>query len=389
MSSNEFPLNDPQFEDRVNRAMSRKKQKKVSRVLITLFVVVVLLGFGGLFVYHKVFDAPDYDTNTNTTYLKALNAKDTTTLSGTETAVVEIEPGATVSDVAQLLLDNDVIKSKKAFLNVAKLNPSQTIPSNKFKLPTQISAQDAFDDLTNGNKFVAQVTVTIPEGTTVAQILQSLSDATGIKLDTLKAELSKMDSQLPSTVTSFEGWLFPDTYEFDIASKPADILQKLLDRTKSVLKTANVAQDKWEDTLIRASIVQEEANPKDFAKVARVIQNRLDDGMKLEMDTIIDYGITKGESSSGLELAQSDLDDDSNPYNVRFHEGLPPTPITNPGQEAIIAVLNPAVGEWYWFVTTNPTTGETGFYETEAEFDAGKAEYKSWCSANPSVCGIS
>ena len=94
-----------------------------------------------------------------------------------------------------------------------------------------------------------------------------------------------------------------------------------------------------------------------------MILNRLDADMALGMDTTVAYGL--GISAS--QLTDDQLGDDSNAYNTRIHKGLPPTPISNPGDGAITAAVNPPDGKWLYFVTTNLQTGETKFVETEDE----------------------
>jgi UPF0755 protein len=115
----------------------------------------------------------------------------------------------------------------------------------------------------------------------------------------------------------------------------------------------------------------------EYAKVTRVIQNRLEREIPLGMDSINAYGLGK----SGTELVGSDFDVD-NPYNSRMHLGLPPTPISNPGEAAIAGALNPAEGDWVYFVTVNLDTGETLFTDSYDEFLAGRARYQQWVAEN-------
>ena len=110
-----------------------------------------------------------------------------------------------------------------------------------------------------------------------------------------------------------------------------------------------------ERILIVASIAESEAcNPDDYGKVARVILNRIDQDMPLGMDSTVAYGF----NTTGSKLTDEQLEDGSNPYNTRVNKGLPPTPISNPGDSAIQAAMNPPEGKWLYFVTTNLKTGE-------------------------------
>jgi UPF0755 protein len=121
-----------------------------------------------------------------------------------------------------------------------------------------------------------------------------------------------------------------------------------------------------------ASLLQAEAQPKDFAKVARVIYNRLDKDMRLQLDTTVLYALGR----SGTHLSPDELQTDS-PYNTYKNKGLPPTPIDSPGQQAINAALHPAKGNWLYYVTTNLKTGETKFTNSYQEFLQFKRELKA------------
>lgn len=123
-----------------------------------------------------------------------------------------------------------------------------------------------------------------------------------------------------------------------------------------------------------ASIIQAEAGSKqDMGKVARVVYNRLDldPPMNLKMDSTVMYGLNK----YGIESSHKDLESTS-PYNTYKFAGLPPGPIANPGDDAIQAALNPAKGDWLFFVTTCPAKGITKFVTLESDFTALLAEYE-------------
>jgi UPF0755 protein len=129
-----------------------------------------------------------------------------------------------------------------------------------------------------------------------------------------------------------------------------------------------------------ASIVQSEArNASDFPKVARVIYNRLDRGMPLQMDSTVHYAVGK----SG-QLTTTDEDRaSSSPYNTYRFPGLPPGPIASPGDAALKAALHPADGDWIYFVTVNPDTGETKFAVTNAQHQRNVAQLREFCRQSP------
>jgi UPF0755 protein len=131
------------------------------------------------------------------------------------------------------------------------------------------------------------------------------------------------------------------------------------------------------DVMTVASLVQAEARfDDDFNKVARVIYNRLDEGMALQFDSTVHYAVGK---DGGVGTSDDERAVDS-PYNTYRNTGLPPTPISAPGDQAIEAALNPAQGSWLYFVTTNPDTGVTKFATSYKEHLRNKAEFDRWCA---------
>jgi len=122
--------------------------------------------------------------------------------------------------------------------------------------------------------------------------------------------------------------------------------------------------------IVMASLVQAEGGRvTDYSSIARVIDNRLARGMPLQLDSTVLYGLHK----FGIIASDKDLASPS-PYNTYRHKGLPPGPIDSPGNAAIQAVLHPASGNWLYFVTVNPETGETKFTSSLAQFEQFRAE---------------
>jgi UPF0755 protein len=200
---------------------------------------------------------------------------------------------------------------------------------------------------------VPKVTVTIPEGYTVAEINKKLNDV-GV--------LNGQD--LPSGI---EGYLFPDTYQFFVSSSPDVVLQKFISNFN--LKVAPLFSENTniQQTLIVASLIEREIKPaptstpyskSDRAIVSGIIQKRLANNMPLQIDATLCY--IKPEPC--LPLTPQDMKVDS-PYNTYIHSGLPPTPIDNPGADAIYAALHP-VPSSYWFFLSDPKTGVTVFAKT-------------------------
>ncbi|HLY85224.1 MAG TPA: endolytic transglycosylase MltG [Gaiellaceae bacterium] len=149
-----------------------------------------------------------------------------------------------------------------------------------------------------------------------------------------------------------EGFLFPDTYDFDRTSTAAQLVTSQLAEFLADWRTLNLSYAKSKnltpyDVLTIASMIEKEAvAPGDRAKIARVIYNRLHRGMALGIDATIRYALNIPGTKS---LTQSELANPT-PYNTRLHKGLPPTPIANPGLASMRAAAHPANGPWLYFV---------------------------------------
>ncbi len=142
----------------------------------------------------------------------------------------------------------------------------------------------------------------------------------------------------------------------------SEILKAMVDKRIAKLDELGVpAGSDRERVMIIASIAEAEVNKADYyGKVTRVIENRLEQGMSLGMDSTVAYGNNVKPAQVTTEMTQ----DESNPYNTYKISGLPPTPISNPGDNAIQAALHPEGGNWLYFCTVNLDTGETKFAAT-------------------------
>jgi UPF0755 protein len=148
-------------------------------------------------------------------------------------------------------------------------------------------------------------------------------------------------------------------------------------------ESLGIPEDELDETLIIASLIQgEAAAADDLPKVSRVIRNRLEEGEPLGFDSTIHY-IAQERGRAGTTDEQRGVED---PYNTYLNAGLPPGPINSPGVAAIEAALNPAEGDWMYFVTVNPETGETVFTETFEEHQEQVERFNQWCRDNPDSC---
>jgi UPF0755 protein len=296
-----------------------------------------------------------------------------------EEVVVVINDGDIGEDIANNLHDQGVTMTFKAFYDVL-LAEEPTFMPGTYKLQKEMSAESALAALQDpANRVVAGALII--EGTTLPTALKNLSEGTGIPLADFEAASKDLASfGLPPEAPSLEGYLFPATYEFEPGQTAQQILQRLVSETFSRLDAAGVPVTDRHRVLTLAGLVQKEGGPEaDFPKVARVFQNRIDQGMRLQSDATVSYGA----GSTSIFTTDAERADASNPYNTYANDGLPIGPISAPGQAAIDAVLNPVPGPWLYFVLINGETGETAFSTTGAEHEAAVEVWQQWLRDNP------
>ncbi len=288
---------------------------------------------------------------------------------------VSINPGDSLSTIGRELVDAGIAASVDAVVQAGNANAqSRYIAPGDYKLPAHLPAATAITLLLNPNSRDS-IKLVIPEGMRATAIYGLV--AAKLKTDTLTVQRAFNAQKLPTSASGrIEGYLFPATYEIKHSATPAEVAQMMLARFQQTAvqleldRRARAEQMSVHDVMVIASILEQEAGPADFSKVARVIMNRLAKNMPLQLDSTVNYGL----GISHLKLSQSQLNKDT-AYNTYLHTGLPPTPIDNPGAAAIEAALSPAVGDWMYFVTTDPKHMVTEFATTYAQFLALKAKF--------------
>ncbi|MFI8169591.1 endolytic transglycosylase MltG [Streptomyces sp. NPDC085931] len=221
-------------------------------------------------------------------------------------------------------------------------------------------------------------TLVIPEGWRAAQVYAAVDKALALPAGSTKKSLAKARLKLPHDADGNpEGYLFPATYPLPDRAKPEKLLQLMVDTANQKFNGAPIAAGAQRNAMnvyqavTIASIVQAEAATRaDMGKVARVIFNRLERGMPLQMDSTLNYALNR----STLRTTASDTRIDS-PYNSYQRMGLPPTPIDNPGEDAVRAAVNPPPGDWLYFVTVRP--GDTRFTADYREHTRNVAEFNA------------
>lgn len=317
--------------------------------------------------------------------------------SGVADVAVDIPSGASVLKIGSILESADVVKDAKTFQQAASMRPdeAQKLQAGRYKLRTQIPAATALDMLLDPSRSV-KIMMQVREGQRMSQELASMAKASGISQDDLASVIDRSSAaelglpnwaQPPLNATKAEGFLFPDTYQ--VPNNPtAESVVKVpiaqFNQVASSLDFANKAKatpikDPWK-VLIVASIIEREVyRDEDRPKVARVLYNRLNKGMRLQLDSTVAYAVNK---TNTIWTTPEDRQSRSK-YNTYRYDGLPPGPISAPAQKALEAALNPAPGDWTYFVPINLDTGETAFTNSKAEHDAAAAKLQAWCKASP------
>ncbi|MEV6692512.1 endolytic transglycosylase MltG [Micromonospora sp. NPDC051196] len=372
-------------QDRGDKGKHRRGRKRGGRsgggrgktALALLLALVLLGGIGGGAFYgfdriQNYFVTPDYDG------------------AGTEEVTIQIPQGAFLADMAVALYDAGVIKSTKAFIEAAEENSrSRNIQSGTYKLRKQMSGELALAAMLDpANRIVNGIT--IPEGRTAKGIFKLLSDKTDIPVKEFEAA-AKAPEKLgvpdwwfkradgKKSKKSIEGFLFPDTYEIPPNSTAETILGQMVDHFLSVTGEMEFADRVQKDrgispyeALIVASLAQAEAGTKkDLGKVARVAYNRVYKGTFdcgcLEMDVTVNYylELTGQKTKTSAEMTRDELLDTKNPYSRKLR-GMIPTPINNPGKDALEGAMDPPKGEWLFFVAVDKE-GNSEFAETYQE----------------------
>ena len=284
--------------------------------------------------------------------------------------VVDVELGATGYEVAELLFKNKVTKSVSAYFRVAVANKnSEKVAPGSHRLTLSISATQALEQLLDPTRIPNLIKVF--EGAWSDEIADLLL-AHGFKPSEISQAFDSLN--LPPGFSNPEGLLFPAQYSFPQQTSAIQVLQAMINRFRSekigqeILNATGAYTP--EQLLTIASIVQAEGDTKDFTKVAQVIFNRLKISMPLQMDSTVHY-IKKVRGQIFLSTSSTLID---SPYNTYKRYGLPPTPIGNPGARAMEAALNPALGDWLYFITVAP--GDTRFTASHDEFVSWKFLYQ-------------
>ena len=310
---------------------------------------------------------------------------------GQGSVTITIPEGATLDDIGSLLVADDVVQSTKAWDRAVQNEVQATsVQPGRYVMQEKMPAVDALGLLINPGESRVRSEFTIQEGLRLSAQVTALAKETKIKKSDFEKALDNPKSLgLPSYAKNRpEGFLFPDTYELTADATATSTLKQMVSQYKDVTDDIGLEADAKKlgrspyEVLIVASIIEREVNQDQYrAKVARVLYNRLDQGMKLGLDSTVIYA----ENLKTNTTTPKDQASDS-PYNTYRVKGLPPGPIAAPGKAALEAAANPEKGDWRYFVTVNFKTGETKFATSDAEFEQIRLEFQQYCRDNPGTC---
>ena len=298
---------------------------------------------------------------------------------GTGSVVVVVESGDSLTAIGQRLADAGVVLTAGAFIEAAEMDErAARIGPGSYELRGEMSGALALELMLDPASR-ANSRMVLPEGLRLDQTVDILTESSGLpRADFDQVLQAPQELGLPRWAEERpEGFMFPATYELTGAETAEGLLAALVKRfsVSSVnldLETrADAAGRSPYDVLIVASLVEAEVAPEDFAKAAAVVYNRLELDMPLQFDSTVSYALGINE----LQLTAEQIETDSL-YNTYANKGLPPTPINSPGDAAIEAALNPAKGEWLYFVAVGPNSTETKFAKTYERFLKLKQQFR-------------
>ncbi|MDC0738495.1 endolytic transglycosylase MltG [Cognatishimia sp. SS12] len=336
-----------------------------------------------------------------------------------EAICVRVAPGSTMRRVSENLEETGAVTNGALFrLGTDYTEKANLLKAGSFLVPAGASMEEIADIVTRGGASTCGTEVVFRVGVTQANVqVRELDPATNRYVEV--AEFTPAEGEAPQEyisvrqqadtryriavaegVTSWqvvdalgridllsgevavpsEGSLAPDSYEVREGDSRADVITRMQEAQAELIAAAWEARDTSiplqspEELLIMASIIEKETGvPEERGQVASVFTNRLNQGMRLQTDPTVIYGITQGEGTLGRGLRQSELRRET-PWNTYVISGLPQTPIANPGRASLEAAANPDETEFLFFVADG--TGGHAFAATLAEHNRNVAEWR-------------
>lgn len=273
----------------------------------------------------------------------------------------DISTGESLTQISDSLYIRGVISSKFLFkITAIIMGMEGKIKAGRYKIPNGLSYIGLVSFLNKG-EILQQIKLMIPEGSSQSKIAEIVDYYLNIDIDEFLS-LSKDKnflSELGIVGNNIEGYLLPETYYFFEDSDAKAVIKKLFSENLKIYNRENNRLREigfsWEEVLILASIIDAESNYiPEFKRISGVYHNRLKIGMKLQADPTVAYIIR--DQNKKLHRKYFSID---SPYNTYLYQGLPPSPINNPGKDAILAALYPEEHDYFYFVADG--TGKHAF----------------------------
>lgn len=337
------------------KAKKRKKNRNYKIILLSILIIILAL----------------LCTNYYKQGFTAISEKDVKEIN------VEIPNGSSTKKISSILKEEGLIRNEIIFQIATKNNEADgKLKAGTYLLNTGMDIDDIIAQLIKGVKNEEVTGFTIPEGYEVREIADKLA-AEGLidkeRFLNLTGDKKNFEEEYPllkqlEDGQDLEGFLYPSTYEIYIGSTEEDIIKKMLNEFEKVYEK-NIKEDmsnidlSLNEIVTLASMVEKEARvDKERAIMAGVLYNRLESDMLLQIDATVQYAL--GERKE--RLLYKDLEVES-PYNTYLYKGLPPGPISSPGENSIIATMNPSDVDYFFYVLKKDGSGEHIFNITYDE----------------------
>jgi len=275
--------------------------------------------------------------------------------------IFEIEKGSSASLIARKLKKENIIEKEWPFLAAYRLfYPKEKLIAGEYEFNPPLSVKEVLKKIREGDTILHAVT--IPEGLTIEETAGLLSQKYSFNKERILryAESTQLMSSLDAKAQDLEGYLFPETYHIPKNTSEAELIEMMVAQFKKTFvpewkeRTEEMGME-VRDIVTLASLIEKETSVlEEKPLVSSVFHNRLKLGMKLDCDPTIIYALKKKNEFQG-RLRTMDLKLDS-PYNTYLYNGLPPGPISNPGQESLKAALFPIKTDYLYFVSKNDGT---------------------------------
>lgn len=336
-------------------------RKALKWLAVLLLIVMIGAGATGVYVY---------------TSMLPVEAKE-------QPVKITIEPGTGTANIAKLLENQGLIKNSFLFVSYLKWkSEGSRFQAGTYEMQPGMTYDEIIAKLNSGDVVKAEmIRFTIPEGFTVKQMADKLAEEGLVDQEAflqLAQDAAGLNDELLTQIPTderltfrLEGYLFPETYELKKGSNEQDIIARMLQETRTRLDKIPDFEQKLQargltlhELMTIASLVEREVVvDSERPLVAGVIDNRLQDGMNLEIDATVQYVLDKPKE----RLLKSDLRSVDSPYNTYLYKGLPPGPIAVPGLKSIEAALEPKASDYLFYVTKKDGSGEHLFAKTYEE----------------------